>query len=120
MATKGSGSQRIEKAASRNLAMLSGDRLCSLQVRLPIRTGGSQGESVLARRRHSQPDRRPALHAVKDLEVQPLTQARIVNLRAPSPKLRRQGTSNLQVVKLKLDEPHLLGKIATNIARAYE
>ncbi len=55
---------------------------------------------------------------MEDLEIQPLTEARIVDLRSAPPKLRSQGTSNLQVVQLKLDKSHFFRKIATDVARA--
>ena len=57
---------------------------------------------------------------MEDLEVQPLTEARIMNLRLASPKLRRQRASNLQVIQLKLDKPHLFRKIATDVVRAHQ
>lgn len=43
-----------------------------------------------------------------------------MNLRLATPELRRQRASNLQMIQLKLDEPHLFGKIATDVARAHQ
>jgi hypothetical protein len=57
---------------------------------------------------------------MEDLEIQPLTETRIMNFGLASPKLWHQRASNLEMVQLKLDKPYLFGKIATNVACAYE
>jgi hypothetical protein len=57
---------------------------------------------------------------MKYLEIQPLTETRVMNFRSASPKLRRQRASNSQVIKLKLDKTHFPWKIATDITRAHE
>jgi len=57
---------------------------------------------------------------MEDLEIQPLTEPRIVNFGLAPPKLRRQRASNLEMIQLKLDKSHLFRKIATSVTCAHE
>jgi hypothetical protein len=57
---------------------------------------------------------------VEYLEIQPLTEARIVNFGLAPPKLRRQRATNLEMVQLELDKLHLFRKITTNVLCAHE
>jgi|KBSMisStaDraftv2_1062788.scaffolds.fasta_scaffold770080_1 hypothetical protein len=53
-----------------------------------------------------------------DLEVQPFTETRIVDLRFPVPELRRQSALNLQVIQLQLNYASGFRKVSAHIPDA--